>query len=342
MKSSALVLVAGISIFGAGLGCDSAGDDAGTAGTSTGGGKISAGGSNTTTGGSSSGSGGGSSSADGISITWTDSWVDLTSNPLGIQGAIFSYGDDTSKMGMMENFKGANACIQGSAAKVDTGCTPVAPATDCYGTFWGAAIGLNLNQPKDANMMGGTAVAYDASHVKGFTFTVGGTVAGSGDTMVPSTMRFKVEDANKEYCTWKTISPGQNTVLFSELETECWNHAKTPGTSAETAKSGLIKIAWQVVTTTGGPTPFDYCVSDLHVLTDGTVGAGGSPSGSGGTPAATGGTPAATGGTPAATGGGGAATGGGGASSGGGGAASGGASAGAGGAKGGSGGTGGG
>jgi len=45
--------------------------------------------------------------------------------------------------------------------------------------------------------------------------------------------------------------------------TKCWT---TGGVSAEGAKTGLIKIAWQVVTNATGPIPFDYCVKNVRAL----------------------------------------------------------------------------
>ena len=279
---SALALLLGVSVLGLAVGCDPAStEDAGT------GGKIAVGTAGATTAGTgTTGGSGGGSSADGVAITPADGWVDVMSNALGIQGAMFSYGDETSKMGMTEDFTGANACIKGTAAEVIMGCTPVAPATDCYGTYWGAAIGLNLNQPKDEATGKGVEMPlpFDASSLKGFSFTITGAV-------VPTSLRFKVEDAAnpvKEYCTWKTISSGTNTVLFSELETECWNHTKKAGTSAETVKSGLVKIAWQVVTKGGATIPFDYCVSDVRALTTGAAPTGGTAGASGTAGAASG------------------------------------------------------
>jgi hypothetical protein len=337
---SALALLLGISVLGLAAGCDPAAtDDTGT------GGKIAVGGTASTAG--TGGTGGAAMPTDGVLIPFADGWVDVASNALSIQGAIFAYGDDTSKTGMMEDFMGANACIKGTAAEVVDPCTIVPPAVDCYGTFWGAAIGLNLNQPKDPDTGMGVEVAlpFDASTLKGFRFTL------SGGT-VPTTLRFKVEDdatPAKEYCTSKTVGAGTTTVLFSELTAECW---KSGGATAETAKGKIVKIAWQTVTKKGATIPFDYCVSDIVALTTGApptgpVGggtAGTSGTGTAGTSSGTGtaGTSSGTAGTSSGTAG--AATGG--TASGGtaaGGAATGGAAtAGSGGASGGAGGTGGG
>ena len=224
------------------------------------------------TGGSSSGTGGsdagGTGSAmlpEGVPLTATDGWVAADSNALGVQGAMFAYADDTSKMGMTEDFLAANACIKGTAAKVDLMCTFVAPATDCYGQFWGAAIGLNLNQPTvmmDGMEVGGDPIAFDASALTGFAFEISGAA-------VPLSLRFKVEDASGEFCSpaTKKVAPGANTFLFEDLVSECWEmNAATMNPNAATAKSGIIKIAWQVVTNAMGAVPFDYCVSNVRAL----------------------------------------------------------------------------
>jgi hypothetical protein len=211
------------------------------------------------TAGSTAGGSGGGTLPEGVPLTATDGWVDAMGNALGIQGAMFSYADTTSAMGMTEDFKGPNACIKGTAAKVDLKCTPMAPATDCYGQFWGAAIGLNLNQPNDpATMMGGTPMPFDASAIKGFAFEITGAA-------VPTSLRFKVENAGGEFCSppAKPVKLGANTFHFSDLMTQCW---KTGGMSAEGAKSAIIKIAWQVVTNDKSAVPFDYCVANLRAL----------------------------------------------------------------------------
>ena len=209
--------------------------------------------------------GGGGDLAAGVPLTPTDGWVDGMSNTLMIQGALFPYADTTSMTGMTSDFTGTNACIKGSAAKVVMPCTVVAPATDCYGTYWGAAIGLNLNQPIDmTTMMGGTPVAFDASSIKGFAFEVSGTTVPA-----PKDFRFKVENAAGEFCNipTKKILLGANTVLFSELVSACYKiTTNPPNPTAETAQSALIKIAWQVVTNTTGAVPFDFCISNIRAI----------------------------------------------------------------------------
>lgn len=268
---SALGLILGVSILATLVGCDNGGDDtgggamavSGSSNTSAGTGNNTAGTSVVPNGGSASNTGGSSSGGgelpSGVPLTPTDGWVDGASNEIMVQGAMFSYADDTSKTGMTEDFMGDHACIKGTAAKVDLKCTPVAPATDCYGTFWGAAIGLNLNQPNDpTTMMGGDPMPYDASALKGFAFEISGA-------MVPTSLRFKIENASGEFCTppAKPVKLGANSFNFSELMTQCW---KAGGMSAESAKSGIVKIAWQVVTNDKSTVPFDYCVANVRAL----------------------------------------------------------------------------
>jgi hypothetical protein len=212
-------------------------------------------------GGESSTSGVGGETADvdnAIRLTPVDGWIDGRSNALGIQGAVFAYADNTTIASLSSSFKGSNACIKGIAAKIDPDCQ--APAgTDCYAMVWGAAIGLNLNQWIDRESgVQGPPTAYDASALVGFAFELSGEA-------VPVSLRFKVEDAEGEYCTppAKPIKLGDNVVLFSDLMAKCWGKG---GTSAVSAKSGLIKLAWQVVTSVNTTMPFDYCVSNIRAL----------------------------------------------------------------------------
>jgi hypothetical protein len=262
---SALGLLLGVSFLASIVNCGSGDDD--TDGTppvivagSSGSGTVLPGGGTTTTGGT------GSDLPAGVPLDPMNGWVDGASNTLMISGAMFPFGDDTSKMGMTPvdfSMSGADACIKGTAAKVDLKCTPVAPATDCYGTFWGAAIGLNLNQQIDPNsMLGGMAMPFNASAIKGFAFEITGA-------MVPgaSSLRFKVEDATGEYCNpgTKPVKAGVNSFAFEDLIKECWA-PKATAANGSMAKPAVLKIAWQVVTNAMGTVPFDFCVKNLRAL----------------------------------------------------------------------------
>ncbi len=270
--SSALRAILGISIL-ATIACDDAGvDPGGTGGLAPVAGTSSTSGSSTGGSPGTSGSpatGGGAELPSGVPLTPMDGWV--TGNDLMIQGAMYAYADDTSKaLKMLQGtFVGTQACMSGTAAKVPTTCEKPAGVTDCYGVVWGAAMGLNLNQPEVLDpmtmmMVGGKEVAYDASALTGFAFEVT-----SPTNTLPAALRFKVEDASGEYCTIpaESIKAGVNTYKFTDLVKECWEKdAKTMNPNAETAKSGLIKIAWAVVTDAAKENPFDFCVSNLRAL----------------------------------------------------------------------------
>jgi hypothetical protein len=269
LMKSALGLIMGVSILATAVGA-CGGDDPTDKPIAIAGSSNAGNGTVLPMGGGSSGGTGGGDLPPGVPLTATDGWVDGMSNTLMIQGAMFEYADPTSLKGppeMTKDFTGAKACIKGTAAKVDMtsmACTTkvfTPPATDCYGEYWGAAIGLNLNQAIDpTTKMGGAAMPFDASAIKGFAFNITGA-------MVPTSLRFKVEDASGEYCSpaAKPVKLGPNSFMFEDLIKECWA-PKATAANASAAKPAVIKIAWQVVTNAMGAVPFDYCVADLRAL----------------------------------------------------------------------------
>jgi len=280
----------------------------GSGGSSTGAGGSGpgAGGSSSTAGGSTTG--GTSGGPEGVSITPVSGWIAKEGNGLGIQGAAFSFADSTSILSMTDNLKDATAttsCIKGIAAKVDKASDAcvnkmfTAPATDCYGQFWGAALGFNLNQAIDMTLVppaGGMPMAFDASLIKAFYFELSDHDDHSGMVPAPASLRFKVNDSdNKEYCNTSAIKlrSGGNTVLLSDLTTECWGPTDLSTKITADVEKKFIKIAWQVVTNDGSTVPFDFCVGNVKaLLKDGAVlptGTGGSSSGTGGSAPAAGG-----------------------------------------------------
>ena len=278
---SALGVILGVSVLAAGVGCDGGSDaPANTAGTAgivvvggTGSGgttSVVPGGTGTTAGMGTGGSGGGAT-AEGVPLTPMMGWVDGLSNVLKIQGAMFSYADDTTKVTMMtDTTQEGKVCIQGTAAKVDLMCVKP-PGKDCYGATWGAAIGLNLNQPTvemDGMMVGGTPMPYDASAIKGFAFTVTGTMLPG-----PTDFRFKIDDGTEanEFCSVsktsgtfmaKTIKMGLNEFTFEDLVPACWKPVVGAPTGAS-IKNKVVKIAWQVVTNDKSTVPFNFCIEGL-------------------------------------------------------------------------------
>jgi hypothetical protein len=283
---SALLAIVGVSLLAATAACDSGSDGEGGSG-GTGAGPVMSGGTSAGTGtaagsgtGGSAGSGTGGTGTPtaGVPLTPTDGWIAADSNTLMVQGAVFSFADDFSKKGppeMTSNFMGSNACIAGVAAKVDKMCTPPA-GMDCYGVYWGAAIGLNLNQPNvpdpmdPTKMIGGMAMAYDATAIKGFAFEIAGPAGAAG--MIPTSLRFKVDDGSTtvEYCTGEEtpIKAGENTVMFDQLRTKCWEKkaSQMAPMFATAIQSKVVKIAWQVVTKDAAAIPFDFCVNNIRAI----------------------------------------------------------------------------
>ena len=85
--------------------------------------------------------------------------------------------------------------------------------------------------------------------------------------VLPSSLRFKIEDSTGEYCNTGAmpVMKGANSFVFADLQAMCWKPAATNPTG-EMAKSGIVKIAWQVVTKMGATVPFNYCVSNVRAL----------------------------------------------------------------------------
>ena len=272
MKSG-IRLVLGLSVFAAAVnavGCSS----------SDGGGPVAVAGTTGTTGGSggstgaTGGSGGGGTLPSGIPITPTNGWVNADSNMAMIQGALFTYADDTTKMTLMDTIKAGMNCMSGTAAKVNKMCTPPA-GMDCYGVTWGAAIGLNLNQPNVPDpadptmMMGGDPLPFDATKpgITGFAFNI------SGDTVpTAANFRFLINDmANNQYCSppAKGIKKGPNTFKLADLIEECWLATpKATDLKGDTAANNIVKIAWQVVTNDSATVPFNFCIDSIEALTN--------------------------------------------------------------------------
>lgn len=271
---SAIKLVVGLSVFAAAVsaaGCSSSDSSGGpkAVGTAGSGNTGTAGASNG--GGTSNGTAGGSGDLPpGISITPTDGWVDGASNELMVQGALFTYSDKTTMPSVHDTIATGMNCMNGTAAKVDLMCVKD-PGQDCYGTIWGAAMGLNLNQPTvmDGGVsVGGDAMPFDGSKggITGFAFDV------SGNTVpTAANFRFVLNDgAMNQYCTptLKGIKKGPNVIYLKDMIEQCWLSAHTAADkTGDTAVSSMVKIGWQVVTNSMSTVPFDFCVDNIEALT---------------------------------------------------------------------------
>ena len=186
-------------------------------------------------------------------------WVAGDRNTAGVQGAFYTFSDadagggSTISPATFMAVASGPLCAEGTAAQVPA-ATECPGANDCFGTYWGAGIGLNLNQ---ATTTPNPPMPYDAvvQGVQGFSFTVGGT-------NVPAAMRFKVKvdgDAS-DYCV--PITPGVNNVRFDNLHENCWLGSTGPTPDP----TGLTAIQWQVTTNDISATPYHFCVENLSAI----------------------------------------------------------------------------
>ena len=149
-------------------------------------------------------------------------------------------------------------------------CRPPRTATARTGS---AALGENLNQPNvtdPATMMHGRRDAQcrsTPSALKGFAFDVEAGTDGTVPVPLPaqpSASTSKTRATSTVPRPPRASSPARTAITFTDLVTKCY--ATPPGPSADTAKSALIKISWQVVTSPTSTVPFDFCISNVRAL----------------------------------------------------------------------------
>lgn len=213
----------------------------------------------------SGGAGGDETRSQAVRLEPGEGWVDGASNSLGIQGAMFAAGDLFSYDTLVSDFRDSRACMSGVAVQVDITCQ-APPGGDCFALHYGTFLGLNLNQQR----VGDDPVdpqPFDASAITGFAFDVEGP-------LVPRVVRFELEtdqtDDDPVYC--KTTSSDEpasshREVRIEELTQRCYAGGRR-GESATTVKERALRLRWHVITNSTGDVPFDFCVSNVHALTD--------------------------------------------------------------------------
>lgn len=174
-----------------------------------------------------------------VPITPADGWVQCnTTDPIGIQGAFYTYGDGTSTI-TPESFSaaGEEICVTGNVA---------ATATD----IWGAGVGFNLNQAEgsdDTNPWNATAAG-----ITGIKFTLSALPAGG-------LLRLIYASGGADYCVEVTAA-GEQTVLFSETTADCWEAGGDPPDVTT-----LESVKWQVAAVTDSYA-FDFCISAVSAV----------------------------------------------------------------------------
>ena len=134
--------------------------------------------------------------------------------------------------------KGTSLCASGVAGAV---------VGMAYDKFWGAGIGVNLNQAMVAD------APINAAQLTGTGVTVG--ISNPPKTEI----RVVVDDGGVEYCA--VLTGASTTVPWTDFNTTCWDK-KLPAAKA-LAGAPLSKALKVQVITGDTDRPFDFCISSI-------------------------------------------------------------------------------
>ncbi len=215
----------------------------GTGGT---GGTGGAGGGTGGTAGTTGAGGQGGDTGTGLAIVPNNGYVSSATNGVGVQGYFYTYSDGFASI-LPASFSaaGTQICASGTTAAV-VGMN--------YATYYGAGIGLNLNQAAGSNM---PPMVYDfAGHqVSGFTFTISGTAIPSG-----LVVGLRVQGSTTSYCQ-KVPVAGTYKVTGTSVHADCT--AAVPG--GPLAATAIDAISW-LVTGQAAAVPFNFCITNLAAI----------------------------------------------------------------------------
>lgn len=223
------------------------------------------------TGGGTDGSGGGGTAPEPSQIFGgSGTWIDMSENTVGIQGAFFVL-EDSMKDGVAVDdglthtdlapdefdMDTEKPCVNGTVAQVtanDGGeCDPA--GTDCeWSAIWGGGIGLNLNETGGDMSVKSTFDAA-ANGITGFGFTLSGDTGGA-------IVRFKakMEGSDSDFCSQVKVGEAV-TVDLADLEHNCYPGGEATET-LDTSK--LVQLEWQIVPTADESyTVTDFCVEEV-------------------------------------------------------------------------------
>jgi hypothetical protein len=240
-------------------GCDDAGVETPNASAGAGSAAGSAGG----------GLGGGAGNAGtqpGTALAWSaEGFVARDSNPFFIEGPFYSYSDCEPPSGLPcttpdPSLTGADgkpgwsvdatrACLKGTAVQVQN---------SMFAAQWGAGLALDLASPGGVPGAPATKGTFDlaSAKIRGFSVDITGTA--------PARIRINLTMpgvADSSYV--DAVVPGTTTFAIADAKQGTWVEAKNP-----LDPTRLEALQFQVFTTAGGATPYDFCVSAIRVLTD--------------------------------------------------------------------------
>jgi len=265
------LIAAPVVLFGVGCSSESASDH-GAGGAANG--SAGASGAGMTSAGTSAGgtANGGATSDDGGTLSGeipivasapADAPYQFGSNDYGIQGAaFFARAPMGNSAVMLDPAPTGKVCLKGT---VDAVPTPPDGSHPPYSTYWGVALGFNLNQSATADATAPKTPWQVPSTVTGFWFTV------EGDTIPP--IRLKTtptgKDPAQEQDSCALVAPTSgvpNQVLFKDMYVQCWDGPQ--GTAPTDVSVGLLDVSLQIAAGTGGPIPLDFCLTHFGVITN--------------------------------------------------------------------------
>lgn len=207
----------------------------------------------------------------GTALSWSaEGFVAKESNPFLIQGAFYAYSDCDPPSGLPCTAPDASltgpdgkqgwlvdatrACIKGTAVQV---------ANMMFAAQWGAGLALDLASVAGEAGAPAPKAPFDlrAAKIRGFSVDITGTAPGRirVNLTMPGLTDSSFVDA---------MVPGTTTFSLAEAKQGSWVKTKTP-----LDPTRVEALQFQVFTSAGAPTPYDFCVSAIRVLTDDTPGA---------------------------------------------------------------------
>lgn len=209
---------------------------------------------------------GGSAAQTATPLFWSaDGFIAKDSNPFGIQGPFYSYSDCDPPSGLPcttpdPSLTGADgkpgwsvsasgACLKGTAVKVQD---------MMFAAQWGAGLALDLNS--EGGEPGAPAVkrSFDLSGaaIRGFSVDISGSAPAR--IRINLTMRGVADSSFVD-----ALVPSTTTFAVADAKQGSWVMSKTP-----LDPSQVEAIQFQVFTSGGSPTPFDFCVNAIRVLSE--------------------------------------------------------------------------
>jgi hypothetical protein len=202
----------------------------------------------------------------GKALTWdAQGFVAPDANPFAIQGPFYAYSDCDPPSGLPCTMPDAaltgadgkpgwsvdatHVCMKGTAVKVQN---------NMFAAQWGAGLALDLNSKGGEPGMPAVKGTFDlnAAKIRGLSVDISGTAPGR--IRINLTMP-GVADSNFVDAT----VPGTTTFQVADAKQGSWVMSKTP-----LDPSKVEALQFQVFTTAAMPTPYNFCVDAIRVISD--------------------------------------------------------------------------